>query len=89
MEWIKGDKSEKIMFIIVNLALAAGCLRFLAHLVSQWNLMAVNIRDCAGAFVAFFSLLWVSLVRGKKKVFSLLMALMVLLTINELVRTIT
>ena len=83
MEWIKADKGEKILFVIVNLALVAGCLRFLVCLVAGWSVMATNTRDNLGLFMVFFCFLWITLIQRGKNVFSLLAALLILFAVSQ------
>lgn len=87
-QWIKGDKSEKVAFVVANLALLAVWLHFLVRLIARWNGMAANIRNDVGAFMVFFCLLWITLIRGKKNVFSVAMALMVFVIVCEIVRAV-
>ena len=85
MRSIMGDKSEKVVFVLLNLALAAVWVLFLIHLISRWNVLPANIRDGAGLFVMFFSFLWLALIRGKRAI-PILMAGAVLMTVFEIVR---
>ena len=87
MQWIKGDKSEKVAFVIVNLALVAVWLHFLVHLITRWNVMAAGIRDEISLFILFFCLLWITLLRGEKNVISVLMAGGVFVVVCEIVKT--
>jgi hypothetical protein len=88
LQWIKGDKSEKVAFIVANLILLAIWLNFLVRLIVRWNGMAANLRNDIGAFMVFFSFLWITLIRGKKNVFSVAMALMVFVIVSEIVRVV-
>jgi hypothetical protein len=49
--------------------------------------MATNIRDELGVLLMFFSFLWLTLIREKRGVFSLLMASAAFVTVYEIVRT--
>lgn len=86
-ESIAGGKGEKILFVVCNLALAAVWLRFLIRLISRWNVLPANIRDGTGLFMMFFSLLWITLIRGKRGAVSILIAGAVFMTVVEIVRT--
>lgn len=88
LQWIKGEKSEKVAFVVANLALLAVWLHFLVRLIGRWNGMAANLRNDVGAFMVFFCLLWITLIRGKKNVFSVAMALMVFVIVCEIVRVV-
>jgi hypothetical protein len=85
MPWTTGDRSEKVLFVACNLALAAVWLLFLIRLISRWNILAANIRDATGLFMMFFSFLWLTLIRGKRGFIPILMAGAVLVTVYEIV----
>ncbi|MEO7027774.1 MAG: hypothetical protein ABI147_00025 [Acidobacteriaceae bacterium] len=87
MQSITGDKSEKALFVICNLALVVVWLNFLIRLITRWNAMAINFRYEVALFMMFFSFWWLTLVREKRGFISLLMAGGVLVTVYEIVRT--
>jgi len=87
MQSITGDKREKALFVVCNLALAFVWLRFLIRLITRWDVMTIHIRDAVGLFMMFFSFLWLMLIREKRGSISLLAAGGVLMTVYEIVRT--
>lgn len=87
MSSITSDKSEKVLFIVVNVVLAFVWLHFLIRLITRWNAMTPTIRGDVGVFMMFFSFLWLMLIHEKKGVISLLMAGGVFMTVFEIVRT--
>ncbi len=86
LQWIRGDKSEKVAFVVANLILLAVWLRFLVRVITRWNGTAANLHNDVGAFMVFFCFLWITLLRGKKNVFSVAMALMVFVIVCEIVK---
>lgn len=90
MPLITGDKSEKVVFVIVNLTLAYVWVRFLIRLITRWNVMNPSIHVPVGLFMMFFSLWWLSSLIGGKRRFApapLLMAGGVLMTVIYIVKT--
>jgi hypothetical protein len=83
---VKSNRGEKAAFVICNVTLALAWLHFLVHLITRWNYLATNIRYDSGAFLMFFSFLWLMLIREKRSALSLLMAVLVLMTAYEIVR---
>ncbi len=53
MHLIGRDKADKVMFIVVNCALAIVWTRFLVSVIGQWESMKLNIRDDVGLFMFF------------------------------------
>jgi hypothetical protein len=89
MPLITGDKSEKVVFVIVNIALAYVWLSFIMRLIARWNVMNPSIHGPVGLFMMFFSLWWLSSLIGGKRRFApapLLMAGGVLMTVYAIVR---
>jgi hypothetical protein len=86
MQLVTGDKGEKALFVVCNLALGVVWLRFLIRLIMRWDVMTGNIRDVVGLFMMFFSFLWLMLIREKRGFISLLMAGGVFVTVYEIVR---
>ena len=74
MESTTGDKGEKALLIVCNLALGVVWLHLLIHLITRWNVMTTNPRDVIGLFMMFFSFLWLTLIREKRSFISVLMA---------------
>jgi hypothetical protein len=88
LQWINGEKSEKVAFVVANLFLLAVWLHFLVRLIVRWNGLATNIRNDVGAFMVFFCFLWITLIRGKKNVVSVAMALMVFVIVCEILKAV-
>jgi hypothetical protein len=88
MPSIIGEKSEKVAFVGVNLVLLEVWLLFLVRLIARWSGMAANLRDNVGAFMVFFCFLWITLIRGKRNVISVLLLLMVFLIVGEIVKVV-
>jgi hypothetical protein len=86
MQSITGDKGEKALFVVCNLALGVVWLRLLFRLITRWDVMSPNIRDVVGLFMMFFSFLWLTLIREKRGYISVLMAGGVFVTVYEIVR---
>jgi len=88
MASITSEKGEKVAFVVANLVLLVVWLLFLVRLIARWSGMAANIRNDVAAFLVFFCFLWITLIRGKKNFFSVLMALMVLVIVGEIVKVV-
>lgn len=82
-------KSANIPFVLVNLALSFIWLRFLVRLIEHWNLMKPDIRETVGAFMVFFCLLWLTIIREKKGYLSLAMACGILAAVYRIVWVLT
>jgi predicted tellurium resistance membrane protein TerC len=67
-------QTNKIVFVLANVVLSLLWLRFLVRLIEQWNLMKPDIREGVGVFLAFFCLLWLTMIRDKNGYISLAMA---------------
>ena len=89
MSSIRGDKDEKAVFVIVNVALVIVWTRFLIRLITRWNVMEPNVRGHVGLFMLFISLLWLTLIRERRSYISVLMVGAVLMTVIEIVRMFT
>ena len=73
------------VFVLVNVALSLLWIRFLVRLIEQWSLMKPDIRYATGIFMAFFCLLWLTLIRDKKGYLSLAVAFGILATVYRIV----
>jgi len=87
MPSITGDRGEKALFVVCNLGVGVVWLRFLIRLITRWEVMPTNIRDAVALFMMFFSFLWLTLIREKRGFICISMALGVLATAYEIVRT--
>jgi hypothetical protein len=81
--------SQKIVFVLANLLLAVTWLHFLVHLISRWDPMTTIMREDIGALMLFFSLLWITIIREKRNVLSLLCAGFAFTAAYEIVRVCT
>jgi hypothetical protein len=81
------DKSEKVVFVFLNVALAAVWVRFLIRLIARWSLMEPSFRVPVSLFLLFFSLWWISSIRENRRAIPFLMAGGVFMTVYEIVRT--
>ncbi len=88
MPWTLDDRSEKAVFVFLNVVLAVIWIRFLVRLIAQWNIMAPSIRDHACVFMAFFSFWWSTLIREKRSVIAVLMAGACFMTVYDMFRLI-
>jgi predicted tellurium resistance membrane protein TerC len=78
-------QTKRIGFVFVNVAVALMWLRFLVRLIGQWNLMKPDIRYATVIFMAFFSLLWLTIIGDRKAYLSLAMAFGILATVYRIV----
>ena len=86
MQPIVGNKSEKALFVVCNLALVIVWLRLLIRLIVRWSVMTPHIRGDVSLFMMFFGFWWLTLIREKRGFISLLMAGGVFVTVYEIVR---
>jgi hypothetical protein len=85
MPWATEDKSEKAVFVFLNICLATIWILFLIRLITHWNTTGPGIRNHACVFMAFFSFWWTTLIRQKRAV-PLLLAGGVFATVYDMVR---
>jgi hypothetical protein len=78
-------QTKRIVFAAANVFISLLWLRFLIRLIEKWNLMRPDIRDAAGIFMVFFSLLWMTMIREKKEYLSLGMAFGILAAVCRIV----
>jgi len=78
-------QAKRIVFALANVLILLLWLRFLVRLIEKWNLMKPDIRDAAGIFMVFFSLLWMTIIRDKKEYLSLGLAFGILATVYRIV----
>jgi len=78
-------QAKRIVFVLANVVASLLWLRFLIRLIEQWNLMKPDIRYATGIFMAFFCLLWLTLIHDKKGYQSLAMAFGILATVYRIV----
>ena len=79
------DKSEKVVFVFLNVALAVVWVRFLIYLITRWNFMGSNVRVPISSFMLFFSLWWLTSVRENRRAIPLLMAGAVFMSVCAIV----
>jgi len=85
MPSITGDKSEKAVFLLVNVALATAWVHFFVLLFTRWNVIDPAIRVRAGLFMVFFSFWWLTSILKNRRAIPLLMATGVFMTVYDIV----
>jgi hypothetical protein len=85
-EQSRSVQTTRTVFVFANVAISLLWIRFLVRLIEQWNLMKPDIRETLVGFIAFFSLLWLTIIRDKQGYLSLVMAFGILAAIYRVVR---
>jgi hypothetical protein len=80
-------QTPRAVFFLANVVAALLWLRFVGRLVEQWNVMRPDSRESLVAFIVFFLLLWLTMIREKKGYLSLGMAFGILATVYRIVWT--
>jgi hypothetical protein len=86
MPLITGDKSEKAVFVFLNVVLAIAWVYFLIHLIARWSITGLNIRVPVGLFMMFFTFWWITSIRENRRAIPLLMAGSVFVTVTYIVK---
>ena len=86
MPLITDDKSEKAVFVFLNVVLAIAWVYFLIRLISRWSITALNIRVPVGLFMMFFTFWWITSIQEDRRAISLLLAGSVFVTVTYIVK---
>ena len=78
-------KSEKAVFVFLNVVLATIWVRFLIRLITRWDFMGHDVRVPVTLFMLFFSLWWLTAILENRRAIPLLMVGGVLMTVIEIV----
>lgn len=81
-------ESKRVVLVLSDVFVSLCWLSFLVRLIEQWNLLRPDMRECLGAFLVLFCILWLATIRHTKEFHSRMVAFGILAVVFRIAWTI-